>query len=67
MLMAECRQAWCRQAGCESISKGWTDLIGRVTDGFPKEVMVKLIIQRQNVCVLCCAPLFLMPLQSPGL
>lgn len=49
--MAECRQAWCRQAGCESVSEGWTDLIGRVTDGFPKEVMVKLIIQRQNVCV----------------
>ena len=51
MLMAECS----RQAGCESISKGWTDLIGRVTDGFPKEVMVELIIQTECVCaVLPC-------------
>ena len=62
MLMAEYKQA-----ACESISKGWTDLIGRVTDGFPKEVMVELIIRRQNVYVLCCAPLFLKLLQSPGL
>ena len=54
MLMAECS----RQAGCESISKGWTDLIGRVTDGFPKEVMVELIIQTECVCAVLCSIVF---------
>ena len=44
MLMAEYKQA-----ACESISKGWTDLIGRVTDGFPKEVMTELRSKRKGV------------------
>lgn len=44
MLMSEWRQA----QPCESISKGWTDLIGKVRDSFPKEVTVELIIQKQD-------------------